>query len=1380
VNKRAFIALMLVLTGACAFLFNNFYKEAKNSAVTKLNEEQMIHAKQAAQGIEDFFATWTRDLSSLSKMDEIVDTDDVGKRYMKIFYEANQEQIGSITRLDERGVILYNLPQNSSAGTDISDQKHVRELLRDHKPVVSDVFRAVEGFDAVALHVPVFRGSVFKGSIGILINFEDLAKRYLDVIKIGETGYAWVVSRDGTQLYSPIPGFTGKSVFENIKGSPSLIVMVNDMLEGHEGTAIYTFDTTGGRNAGQVREYAVYMPVHVGNTFWSIAVASAEQDVLSGLISFRNKLILAIGALFICGMVFSILGAKAWFIVKEEEKRKRTEKKLLETERIAEKFSTLFHAAPFAMALSTFPEGVLYDVNQAWLDLAGFTHKETVIGKSGVDLELISEVEPRERILDQFRQHGFVRNAEIGICTRAGAQLALLVNLDWIDIGGRKFVLSSMQDITGLKEAEEALSRSREWFRTTLGSIGDAVIATDSSGSVTFLNPMARELTGWQIEEAVGQPVQDIFRIINERTRRPAENVVERVLREGNVVNLANHTALIARDGREIPIEDSAAPIKDSAANLIGVVLVFHDVTKRRRAEDETQRLHAAIRQERDILSALVSNIPDEVWFADAQKKFTLANPSALREFALGPDSDIDIERFAASLEVSRPDGTPRPVEESPLLRSLKGEVVKNLEEIIRIPASGELRHRQVNSSPVRGADGSVIGSVSVVRDITAQKRAEEALRENRLQLDLALRSAQMGVWHLDLIENKRHFDDQVCHLLGVDPDEFSGTEEEFYKAIHPDDREMLKAVWARTIATDVTYETEYRAVWPDGSVHYLTARGKTVHDDKGRPVRIDGLIWDITERKLAMTALLESRTKLEAALASMTDAVSISDAEGRFIDFNDAFATFHRFRNKDECLKSLAEYPDILDVFTADGELAPLDQWAVPRALRGETVANTEYTLRRKDTGETWVGSYSFGPIRDKDGRIVGSVVAGRDITERKRAEEELRRAHDELELRVRERTAELVVANEDLRKQAALLNLAHDAIFVVDSADVVSFWNKGAEDLYGFTREQAIGKAACEFLQARFPESLEQVMNEVIDKGQWAGELRHTTSRGEELVVESRWALQLGEDGKPAGFLLVNRDVTDRKLAEEALRSNMARLELVNAELQEFAFVASHDLQEPLRKIQTFCDMARKRCSPLLDSTGREYLDRVVNSAGRMRQLLRDLLEFSRVAARPEPFKKIDLVKIVLEAADVFEASVKETGCQIEVQNLPSIEADETQMFGLFQNLIGNALKFRGAGTPYIKIYGKLDRKKICEIFVKDNGIGFDPRFAELIFKPFQRLHGRNEYEGTGMGLALCRKIVERHGGSIRAESEPGKGSTFIIRLPARQDRREGHTGG
>lgn len=342
--KRILIALALLVAGACAFLFDVIYSEAKSAAVEKLNEEQMIHAKQAAQGIQDFFTTWTQRLSVLSKTDEIIDNSASGNRLIRFFYEANQAQITSITRVDERGVIIYNFPATNLVGTDLSAQKHVRELLRDRKTVISDVFRAAEGDDAVALHVPVFKGTEFKGSIGVLIDFNRLAKRYLDVIKVGKTGYAWVISREGRILYTPVPGLTGRSVFEVIKDFPSLVVMVNGMLQGREGSAQYTYDRIGDRNIGQIRKYAVYMPISLGNTFWSVAVASGESDVFSGLTSFRNRLSLVVTALFISGMVFSTLVAKAWLIVTEEEKRKQAEQQLQES---AERLRQSAKAAEF-------------------------------------------------------------------------------------------------------------------------------------------------------------------------------------------------------------------------------------------------------------------------------------------------------------------------------------------------------------------------------------------------------------------------------------------------------------------------------------------------------------------------------------------------------------------------------------------------------------------------------------------------------------------------------------------------------------------------------------------------------------------------------------------------------------------------------------------------------------------------------------------------------------------------------------------------------------------------------------------------------------------------------------------------------------------------
>ena len=366
-----------------------------------------------------------------------------------------------------------------------------------------------------------------------------------------------------------------------------------------------------------------------------------------------------------------------------------------------------------------------------------------------------------------------------------------------------------------------------------------------------------------------------------------------------------------------------------------------------------------------------------------------------------------------------------------------------------------------------------------------------------------------MGVWQLDLIENKRVFDYQVCHLLGIDPTEFNGTTEEFYQAVHPEDRERLKAALARTIEKNVPYEVEYRAVWPDGSVHHITSRAKLFHDDAGRPVRINGLIWDITEHRLM---------------------------------------------------------------------------------------------------------------------------------------EEELRKSRDELELRVQDRTVEL---------------------------------NKA-----------------------------------------------------------------------------------------------VAGLESMNQELKEFAFIASHDLQEPLRKIQTFGNMLNEQHKQSLNPEGQDYMDRVIKAANRMSQLLRSLLNYSRTGTSLLQFRPVSLTEVVKDAASDLEFLIKKAKGRVEISELPTVDADATLLRQLFQNIIENSIKYRKESEPpIVKIHGSL-ADSVCQVFIEDNGIGFDECYGQKVFQPFQRLHGKNSpYTGTGMGLAICTKIVARHGGRSTVKSIPGQGSTFIVTLPTEQ---------
>lgn len=260
-------------------------------------------------------------------------------------------------------------------------------------------------------------------------------------------------------------------------------------------------------------------------------------------------------------------------------------------------------------------------------------------------------------------------------------------------------------------------------------------------------------------------------------------------------------------------------------------------------------------------------------------------------------------------------------------------------------------------------------------------------------------------------------------------------------------------------------------------------------------------------------------------------------------------------------------------------------------------------------------------------------------------------------------------------------------------------------------------------------------------------------------------------GDGDRPALILLTIEDVTARRKVERRAHAYAAELERSNRELQEFASVASHDLQEPLRKIRSFGERLGDRCRGALDEKGEGYLSAMLDAAQRMQALIEDMLSYARITTAARPFRSVDLADLVGGVLRDLQARVEQTGARIEVGPLPTVLADAVQMRQLFQNLLGNALKFRRAGVPPI-VHVTCARSDAAvpsrQIVVEDNGIGFEPRYTAKIFQLFERLHGRSEYEGTGMGLAIARKIVERHGGTILASGRPGRGATFTFTLP------------
>lgn len=244
------------------------------------------------------------------------------------------------------------------------------------------------------------------------------------------------------------------------------------------------------------------------------------------------------------------------------------------------------------------------------------------------------------------------------------------------------------------------------------------------------------------------------------------------------------------------------------------------------------------------------------------------------------------------------------------------------------------------------------------------------------------------------------------------------------------------------------------------------------------------------------------------------------------------------------------------------------------------------------------------------------------------------------------------------------------------------------------------------------------------------------------------------------------------ERKAADETLKSYAARLELINQELNDFAFIASHDLQEPLRKIQTFGNMLVRKHNESLNPEGQDYLERITKAANRMSELLRALLHYSKAGTSQLNYEPVSLTEVARDAANDLEILINRAKGSVEISELPTVDADAVLLRQLFQNFIGNSIKYRKEfEPPVVKIYGSV-ANSVCQVFIEDNGIGFDECYCQKIFKPFERLHGKNSpYNGTGMGLAICKKIVNRHGGEIAVRSIPEQGTTFIVSLPIEQ---------
>lgn len=625
------------------------------------------------------------------------------------------------------------------------------------------------------------------------------------------------------------------------------------------------------------------------------------------------------------------------------------------------------------------------------------------------------------------------------------------------------------------------------------------------------------------------------------------------------------------------------------------------------------------------------------------------------------------------------------------------------------------------------------------VAEAAERAHLTEALQRTLTRLETTLSAGQLGLWDAEITSGKTTWEGEMHRLYGLRPGEFDGTDDHFRRLVHPDDHARLREAHLHALHTG-SFSASFRALHPDGSTRWLQSVARVVRDENGRPARLIGVNYDITERIEASEALSASEQRFRLLAEHASDLVCLMTPDGVYLYASPSHRRILGFEPEELIGRNVYElFPphDLVDIERSHSAV-----------LEGRPFTVT-YRGQRKDGAPLWLESTSL-PILGEDGEVRQLQVTTRDVTERVEAREALEQLNANLETLVRERTQTLQAV---IRGAPIILySVASDGTFVLSEG-------QGLGKL-GLAGGEIVGRNVFE-LYAESPETLEFVRRAL------AGELATGVVKVGNLVWEMWVAPRYDEAGRVCGMIGVSTEVTERVQAEEELRRANANLLRSNEELERFAYVASHDLQQPLRAVTSFTGLLERRLEPYLDDKTRQYMGYVVDGAKRMKALVDDLLAFARLESAPPRLDNVNFAEVARTVLHDLSGDVAACGAVVTSDDLPLVRGDASQLTQLLQNLLSNALKFRRDAPVRVHL-GVARSGMMWHFTVSDNGIGVRPEHFDRIFEMFERLHTREQYDGNGVGLAICRKIVETHGGRLWLESTPGAGSTFHFILP------------
>jgi PAS domain S-box-containing protein len=619
-------------------------------------------------------------------------------------------------------------------------------------------------------------------------------------------------------------------------------------------------------------------------------------------------------------------------------------------------------------------------------------------------------------------------------------------------------------------------------------------------------------------------------------------------------------------------------------------------------------------------------------------------------------------------------------------------------------------------------------------------------MRDNLKSVDESLNQAQhiarLGNWEWNSKTNQVFWSDAMYMIFGKDRASFTPDSDTVLECIHPADRENILKLVNQCLVDHKLYFCECRIINKHGDMRTISMQGNVAVDEDGEVDKMYGIVQDITERVQKEQEIREFNDRFQRLAKATNDAIWDWDLTTNQVWWSE---NYYRMFGYDP-----ASGKPVLDKWT--DKIHPDDRSKVFERLKlvGENHIDSwtdefRYQLADGEYGTVLDRAYV---LKDHTGKPIRVIGALQDITERKKAEQQ--------------------IADSE-RRYRWIVETTQEGIWLIDENNYTVFVNRKMCEILGYTAEEMMGKQNYDFKdEVERKKAIEQTENR--KKG--IAETRETsyiTKSGKRVWAHTSSNPIFDEDGTFRGSFAMVTDITQKKRQEELLKKSEVTLEMKNKELErqnreleQFAYVASHDLQEPLRTTSSFVDLLQQQYKGRLDPLADKYLSYIVQASDRMKVLINDLLEYSRIGRKKE-LEKIDCNQVLNEVLTDLDVAIKEANATISVCSLPVINGYSTEIKQLFQNLIINAIKFRKKEVaPEIKVYAQ-KKDDYWEFCVVDNGIGIDPQHSERIFIIFQRLHTRSEYNGSGIGLSHCKKIVELHKGKIWVESEEGHGSAF-----------------